>query len=245
MARKASHSFGIGLAAVLLLAAASVSQAGMMLLPGQTVTTPGETYPPPGAAPVTALAAQTVSFSGINPNFGGTVSVEVFREVSGTLDFLYQVANASSSQFSLASVAAANFGTGSPFKTSVDFATNNPDSSFFSTGSLGAVSATRAGAGPLVTFNLGTSAVAGLAPGATSFVLFIQTDATAYNELGTLTVSGQNQGTINPGSAALNDILEPTAASVIPEPASALLLGLGLPLAGAWLLRRPLPFKMA
>jgi hypothetical protein len=221
------------------------ASAGMLLLPGQNVSTPGEVYPVPGTAPVTPLASQTVSFSNINPNFGGTLSVEVFREASGTLDFLYQVTSASSSQFNLAGITGGGFGTGNPFKTSVDFTTSNPDPSVFQTGSQGSISASRTAAGPQVTFNFGDSTTGGLAPGATSDIVFIQTDATAYNFFGGATISGQNVGSINPGTASVNNILEPTAASPVPEPATAVLLGIGLPLMGAYAYRRKNPRKPA
>jgi hypothetical protein len=226
------------LVALALVVGAPEARAGMILLPGQTVSTPGETYPVPGTAPVTELASQTVSFAGINPNFSGSVSVAVFKEAGGTLDFLYQVTNASSSGFNLAGITGSGYGTGNPFKTSVDFTTDNPDSTLFGTGTKASISATRTAAGPQVTFNLGDDSTAGLAPGATSFVLFVQTDATAFNLFGGVTISGQNQGTVNPGTASLNGILEPTAANPIPEPASIVLLGISVPFLGAWAFRR-------
>jgi hypothetical protein len=213
-----------------LLALDGAARADVLLTPGSTVALPGADY----TAGVTQLATGTFSFS--NGRIAGTVTETVFREAGGTVDFLYQTTNTGSMAFSLASTAGANY---SGFQTIVDSATNSASIPTFTAGTVPAFAATRGANGSIVSFAFGTSSSnPGLPPGATSNVLFIKTDATAFDAFGTITVGGLTPpGGPNPGSASVNNTFEPSL-TVIPEPGSMTLAGAGLFLLGGLGLRR-------
>ncbi len=88
------------------------------------------------------------------------------------------------------------------------------------------ISVTRGTFGNVVTFQFvtptsSTSNVIG--PGGGSAVLLIATNATSFNSLGNLSISGGGQN--SPAMGQIGGMFEPT---FVPEPSTALLLGLGL-----------------
>ena len=145
---------------LLVFTLASQTQA-VPLTVGGTVATPGTGSLGAG----TVLTNATEAFT--SANFNGTIQLEVFKETgSGTLDFLFQIFNSSSSANAIERLTTTNF-TG--FATDVDW-TNNvaigeaPDH------------ANRPSA-DVVGFNFFNSPVLA---GTNSALLFIKTDATAY-----------------------------------------------------------------
>src|SRR5207237_10740852 len=62
-------------------------RADVLLGPGGTTLTPGETFPGAGSL----VAIQTVASPNGNPNFSSRLNEAVFREKSCTLDFLFQL----------------------------------------------------------------------------------------------------------------------------------------------------------
>jgi hypothetical protein len=221
----------------------SAARADILLLPGTTVATPGETYP---VVDATLVTSATFANANVNPNFSSTLVEAVYRETAtGALDFLYQITNSAGSAANISGFSTANYGTGinGQFTTTVDFATNNPNPAIFSPGSQGPVTASRTQAGNEVSFNFLDSVSglgAGLPPGAESFVMFIRTDASSFDNLGSTTAHGENSpGIPNAGDNDFLNTLEPNILGpLVPEPASLTLLGLGLPLVGVYLVRR-------
>jgi len=211
---------------MLAAVAGSEAKAGFSLPPGQSVTTPGEAYltTAPGA---TLLATQTITFTPAgNPLVLGSLQVEVFRETGGTLDFLYQLTNTGSSAIGGISIAA--FGDGVPnFTTLVDYATDSASIPGFVAGTQITFSATRSAAGPSINFSFDSPGVPGqgLASGATSFVFFVQTNATAFNAFGSAQIAAETIGGNNPGANSSNGVFQPTL-SPVPEPSSLVLCGL-------------------
>jgi hypothetical protein len=203
------------LAVVGLILATSPALA-VPLPPGSTVDTKGAAF-----TAGTLLTNQDFTFS--SPRLAGDVRVAVFKEKGGHLDFLYQV---TSTKGTLGALSAGNFGG---FKTDVDWANNAAAIPPFVLGTVASVSATRPASGTPVTFSFVNG---GLKAGQTSKVFFIKTDATAFDEFGSVTASLKGGA----GSFGINNVPEP---AVVPEPASlALALGLGLPLGAGFALRR-------
>jgi hypothetical protein len=158
--------------------------------------------------------------------FRGEFRIEVYREASGTLDFLYQLVNEVSPvvTFNAARFSLSGFGA---FQTMVDYATSPPPDGFFLTNDTRmSLTAARSADGDGITFTFADNTTPGIRPGEVSKVLFLQTDATDFAHDGFFTLFGEPRGGIDPGVIArLSGVLSPAAP--VPEPAAFALLGVG------------------
>jgi hypothetical protein len=216
------------LLAFLTLAPVLVPSAGAdPLPPGATVTTL-----PAMIESGTLLAFTAVPFS--DAEFTGELNQAVFLESGGTLDFAYQLQD-SSSFTDVAGLTVIDF-----LGSTLDVGTAHGTAPF-SGGSIGA-SASRDSAGDAITFSFGATP---LAPGETSDVFLIQTNATTFEQNGFISATGTN-GVPIAGSAGMFDPIPPPATAA-PEPVLLPLLGAALlGMAGVrWRrgirARRPLP----
>lgn len=196
--------------ALAMMVFAGVSQA--------TVLLPGSGQQPPdifvGCSGCTLLAS--TSASGImdsDHTYTFSYVAAVYQTAAGTLDFDYQVTNSASSTDAISEVSVFNFTS-----WATDVGNNTSGSSLsggvFVNGVDGSDAVSRNLSGDTVNFlfNVGAS---GLAPGQTSQVLEVDTNARAFT---TGTLSTQD------GGVATVAAFSPT----IPEPASMLLFGSGL-----------------
>lgn len=133
------------------------------------------------------------------------------------LTFVYQISNSAASTDSIGRVTAANF-TG--FQTDVGFLPSGASlqGGFFVNGTVVPELVDRVSAGT-VGFSFNAPLTLFIAPGTTSVVLEIQTDATNF-KAGTVSISDGTTDTV----ASFG----PAASNVVPEPASLVLLGSGL-----------------
>jgi len=233
----AGHAIGRRMALVAALAALACVVAtpahavtGIVLLPGTTVT----------PTPITALpAGSTLVETSFIDSVGNSTVISrlfqaVYRESGGTLDFLFQVQNAANS-VPITTVNTSDYGSG--LAPLFQFATNVASLNTAPAGFTGAVnsgilstSASRTASGTTVSFDGFI-----LAPGQSSQILVVSTNATDFNRLGSSTASGQIQNGVNPGSDVFLNTYEPNAPTtpIVPEPASlisgslAMLAGLG------------------
>jgi hypothetical protein len=186
-------------------------------LSGTVFTAPGSTvFPglvPPGTASGTELASLSDpgSFTTTAGTTSFTLDTAVFRNPSGTLDFYYQVANDSNSATSLARLTATNFST---FATYTGYRTDGATTlgAPFSNGTVPPVSADRNASGTVVGFDFQPPDSAKVAPGQTSEVLVISTDATNF---------GNGNVSVIDGGAATLPAFQP-----IPEPSITVLIAL-------------------
>jgi hypothetical protein len=171
-----------------------------------------------GMAPGTLIAASVLdehwSFSTTAGTTSGSLITAVYREASGTLDFYYQVVNDATSATSIGRESNTNFDS---FLTSVGFRTDG--STLAGTGFVDGTKppdlADRANG--VIGFVYSLNVADKIAPGQSSNVLIISTNATTYV----------------PGNAELLDGGSVTVAawqpgSSVPEPATMALLGGGL-----------------
>ncbi len=200
------------------LSSASTAMAGF--LPGTVPLTPGSTVYPglvaPGTDPGTLLAWMSSPFTyptsaGANTGF---VNSAVYSD-GGTLDFYYQVINNPSSSNSLVGESDANF---MDFAVQVGFRIDGSSLMVpvFSDGTVPPVIVDSSSDGSVIGFDFAPPTSAEIAPGATSDVFVISTDATNFNK-GTASVFD--------GGTASVAAFEPTA---VPESSSVVLLSLGL-----------------
>ncbi len=173
------------------------------------LTAGGSCLPPDdmGDAPGTMIALQFAPFSfttgaGITH---GVLKAEVFKEISGTLDFYYIVFNAPDSATSLTRESDLNF---AGWVTSVAFRSDGSQVTGFVDGNVPPSSADRDGSGSTVGFTFGP-----ILPNQRSRVVVISTNALSFTT---------SQSTID-GSGPLG-----TFRPTVPEPASWMLLGCGL-----------------
>ena len=204
---------------------ASPARADVVLTPGSTESLSGQPYDntagdvAPGATLIASTAGQLVNL--IPGGLAGvTVNEAVYQEANGQLDFLYQVVNGSTQ--ALGSVALSNFTDANnvPFTISTGFATvlPSPAGPFTTLGTVGEpTSETRTpGLGSQDTLTFSPS----LAAGASSEIFWERTNATTFDNLGSITVNGNTQN--------VGIIFEPTSVGVasVPEPSPILLGGL-------------------
>ena len=207
----------IALLTVFLAIAASLALATP--LPGTVLVAPGASVVPGDATgqPAGTLLAsltETWSFSTTAGTTSGTFITAVFRNSSGTLDFYYQVSNGPSSSTSLARESNTSF---SGFQTSVGFRTDGSSvpGGLFADGTVIPNTADRNTSGAVVGFNFNIPVTNEIAPGQTSFVLVISTNATNFTQ--------GNSEMLDGGSVTVN-AFQPA----VPEPSSLLLFGSGL-----------------
>ena len=214
--------------AFLCCAAAASPARAQVPLDGGLPLAPGgpAVVPPPETTPLgTLLATRTAGFIG-SPG-GRSLSVAlrqaVYQDADGTLDFVYQFENRENSPNHIDQAVMSAF-TG--YATSVSFYAADPDGSgFFTDGSEAPSTAQRPSASQ-VAFNF---AGAGLvAPGETSDVLVISTNATAFGETSLQIFQVSPQGTPDVGGVSnfFRPIGEPVAAAT-PAPPGLVVAGIG------------------
>jgi len=228
----------------LLCLGVAPGRADVLLGPGGTTLTPGETFPGAGSL----VAIQTVASTNGNPNFSSRLNEAVFRENSGTLDFLFQVSNGAGGTTSIGSLSLSSFGS---VATRVGFATNNP-AGFGLTGSQGSGSASRSPG--VITFSFPD-----VTPDGTSNTVFVRTDATVFNSLGAAVGSGSSAGS---GTNLFGNVFEPgtgagfggngggsgpggAAPDLAPEPSSLYLAGIAALVSACYLVWRYLGMRTA
>jgi hypothetical protein len=194
-----------------------------------TVLLPGAEAPPDAsAAPVaTLLATLSAPWTDSTSTMSGTMRSAVYSDptnvfCAGCLDFMYQVTNNASSTDSIARLSAIDF-TGS--RTDVGFLTNGSALSglfFVVNGTVAPQLVDRSSVGDVIGFTFDAPALAEVSPGATSMVLFIETNAKTFK----------------PGDISLIDGGVTTLASfapiaAVPEPAAWFLMVAGVGAIGA------------
>ena len=209
----------------LLLAAiafALASGASAYPLSGTTALAdiPGNALPgnATGDNPGTLLADMTEpwSFTTTAGTTSGTLRTAVFRESSGTLDFYYQVSNDASSKTSIGRESNTFF---DGFLTSVGFRTDGSSDAMlapagFANGTM-APDLTDRNAG-VIGFNFSLVVTDKIAPGETSNILIISTNAMNYTK---------GNAELLDGGATTVAAFQPTS---VPEPTTMALLGGGL-----------------
>jgi uncharacterized delta-60 repeat protein len=149
------------------------------LTSGQSSVTTGASVAADPRLAGAIVANQTLNFSfgsGSSAVHGQVIERVIKETTGGTLDFTYQIVNASGSLGSIASLIASNF---AGFTTYVDY---RPDS----LGTLAPVTASRSADQKSVTFNFlpAPSGNGVVGPNKETFQLLVKTNATHFNSLG-------------------------------------------------------------
>jgi hypothetical protein len=162
----------------------------VLLLPNSSVV-PGTV--PAATAPGNLLAtlSSPFSFTTTAGTTSGTLVTAVYKESGGTLDFYYQIDNGTSSATSVSRETDTSF-TG--FTTSVGSRTDGASltGTTFVNGSAVPQSADR-DAGATVGFDFNPPVTAKIAPGQSSLVLVISTNATSFTAGNTSIIDGGSQ----------------------------------------------------
>jgi len=168
----------------------------------------------------TLLGTDQVNLALGNPLISANLNNAVFRNSAGLLDFVFQLSNNANS-VALQSVDLNNYGIPG-LTTSVNYLTGalpaNAITAGFVAGTTNPTQVQRGpGAGNDLLFQFDT---VGLAPGATSSIFFIHTNATTFNNLGTGQTSAVTSAN---GGATFVTKFEPTNA--VPEPSMFAMIG--------------------
>jgi hypothetical protein len=191
----------------------------VLVAPGSTVPAAG--IPFPGGTELDSVYYANQASANLVASIGSAV-----YDNGGFLDFYYQVSNNSPSNL-IHRLTGSSFVDPSlpPFVTDVWFVINGATvpcsacpAGFFATGTQDPLTFDRDDIGEVVGFNFPTPGFE-VDPGETSLLLLVQTNATVFQP-GFVSV-------INSGSLTL-DAFEPADPANIPEPASLLLVGIGL-----------------
>ncbi|HEY3937120.1 MAG TPA: PEP-CTERM sorting domain-containing protein [Bryobacteraceae bacterium] len=195
-----------------------------------TILTPGPgasppdifTFTCPGASCPTLLAFTTSTWTNSTSTMSGTYEAAVYSDPNntfgaGNLDFVYQVSNDAGSTDSIGRVSAINF-TG--WSTDVGYtSTGSALGSGFVDGTIAPELVDRVSPGDSIGFSFNAPLTTLIAPGQTSTMLIIETNATTYKP-GDLNIIDGGVSTVA--------TYEPGSAPTTPEPASMLLMGGGL-----------------
>lgn len=192
-----------------------------------TPVTPGSTPVTITAEAASNLANETLLATDLsnpligNPLISGNLANAVFRNSVGQLDFLYQLTNNAGS-VPISTITVNNFAGFLAAAGTLTGTLPANASGLFTAGTAVSTNAERGSNGADVSFhNLA------LAPGQTTTVFFVHTNATSFNQLGQALVSATTSAN---GGAVATTKFEPTA---VPEPSTlagaalAALLGLG------------------
>jgi len=202
----------IACAAVLAVGLVSPQAHATLLLPG-TQSGVLDTFSLAGETLVDSIQnAPLAPPGGVGQTIFGTYSAWVYREASGTLDFLYQV-NSTTSTTVINRITAAHFGS---FTTDVGILTSGSPPGSLAGGLVpndGADTIDRTSDGNTVGWNY--DAIGGIPANSHSVVLEIQTNATLYTS-GLLSAIDD--------TTSSNPAFQPTA---VPEPSSMAIAGLG------------------
>jgi len=162
------------------LPGAALLAPGGAVFPGQVTS---GTFPGVPAGPLITSRFSITTTAGTTT---GTLVSAVYKK-GGTLDFYYQVSNDPASALSLRAIEATSF---ADYRTCVGFRTDGSSLSGFQNGGNSPVTASSSSPPPAAGFEISfqfyppTEPPAEIAPGMTSLVLIISTNATRFDNMG-------------------------------------------------------------